>query len=129
MESCCRLALHIPVLAISAYARKIGDVMSLCGQADFHLEASEADLEQLKRAFQALEQNRHSIAQHLEYVVADLNASLEEQYQAVFGLLEHDRKDLSRRTNAVASEFRGLSIEDVVRTAAEHDKAGAACAE
>ena len=79
-------ALHKPVLAIS-YGRKMGDLMSQCGQADFHFPMNEADLEHMKRAFQALEQNRRAIAEHLEGVVAGLRASLESQYEEVFGPL------------------------------------------
>ena len=48
-------ALQKPVLAIS-YGRKMGDLMSQCGQADFHFPMNEADLEHMKRAFQVLEQ-------------------------------------------------------------------------
>ena len=46
----------------------------------------------MKGAFQALEKNRHAIAQHLESVVADLKARLERQYQEVFGPLEQGRQ-------------------------------------
>jgi polysaccharide pyruvyl transferase WcaK-like protein len=85
-------ALHKPVLAISSYGRKMRDLMSQCGQDDFHLPMKEADPEQMKRAFQALEQNRHAIARHLESVVADFKASLERQYEDVFGPLDQGRR-------------------------------------
>ena len=118
-------ALQKPVLAIS-YGRKMGDLMAQCGQADFHFPMNEADLEHMKRAFQALEQNRHAIAQHLESVVADLKASVERQYQAVFGPLEQGRHVAPRPSGASVLDFRGLDIEDAVRTASEHGGAGTA---
>ena len=82
------LALKKPVLAISAYSKKIGDVMFQCGQADFHLGMNEADLEHMIRVFQALEQNRHAIAEHLESIVWGLRARLDRQYEEVFGRFE-----------------------------------------
>ncbi len=119
-------ALHKPVLAVSVYGRKIGDVMSECGQAGFHLRVDEADPEHMKGAFQALEKNRHAIAQHLESVVADLKASLERQYQEVFGPLEQGRQVAPRPSGASVLDFRGLDIEDAARTASEHGRAGTA---
>ena len=71
----------------------------------------------------------NSIAQHLEYVVADLNASLEEQYQAVFGLLEHDRKDRADARMPLRRNSGVSALRMSCRTAAEHDKAGAGRAE
>ena len=84
-------ALQKPVLAIS-YGRKIGDLMAQCGQADFHFPMNEADLEQMKRTFLALEKKRQAIAHHLESVVADFRASLDRQYQEVFGPVEQVRQ-------------------------------------
>ena len=68
---------------------------------------NEADLEHMKRAFQALEQNRHAITRHLESVVADLKASLERQYEAVFGPLEQGRQVAPRPSGAGVLDFRG----------------------
>ena len=99
-------ALQKPVLAIS-YGRKMGDLMSQCGQADFHFPMNEADLEHMKRAFQALEQNRHAIARHLESVVADFKASLERQYQEVFGPVEQGRQVAPRLSGTRVLDFRG----------------------
>jgi polysaccharide pyruvyl transferase WcaK-like protein len=117
-------ALHKPVLAISAYGRKIGDLMSQCGQADFQLSINECDLEQMKTAFSALEQKRHAIARHLESVAADFKASLERQYDDVFGPLEQGRRVARRPSGASVLGVRGVDIRDRVRTATEHGWAG-----
>jgi len=102
-------ALQKPVLAIS-YGRKMGDLMSECGQADFHFAMNEADLEHMKRAFQALEKKRHAIAQHLESVVADLRASLERQYEEVFGPLEQGSHAAPRRSSAGVFDSRSVDL-------------------
>ncbi|HKM55079.1 MAG TPA: polysaccharide pyruvyl transferase family protein, partial [Isosphaeraceae bacterium] len=122
-------ALHKPVLGVSVYGRKIGDLMAQFGQADFHFAANEADLEHMKRAFQALQQNRNAIAQHLECVVADLRVSLERQYDEVFGPPEQGRQVAPRPAADRVSDFWGAGTQDVVQMASEHGKAGTACRE
>jgi polysaccharide pyruvyl transferase WcaK-like protein len=111
------LALHKPVLTIAGYGRKIGDVMSYFGQDCFHFMADEADPEQMKRAFEALEQNRHAIARHLESVVADLRARLERQYDEVFGPLDHGSEVAPRPSDASVLDFQRAGIHDTVPTA------------
>jgi polysaccharide pyruvyl transferase WcaK-like protein len=78
------LALQKPVLSIATYGRKIGDVMSQCGLAAYHLEASKADVGHLMRAFQALVQDRHAIAQNLAVLTPKLRSSVNKQYEEVF---------------------------------------------
>ena len=120
-------ALQKPVLGISSYGRKMGDLMAQCGQADFHLAINEADLEQMKRAFEALEQNRHAIARHLESVVADFKASLERQYQEVFGPLEHGRQAAPRTSDIGGVDCTRLDIEEAVQAALMQGGAGTGC--
>jgi polysaccharide pyruvyl transferase WcaK-like protein len=77
-------ALRKPVLALS-YGRKVRDLMAECGQAAYHWELDEADVEDMKRAFQALEQDRHAIGQHLGVVGSEYRSRLDTQYREVFG--------------------------------------------
>ena len=119
-------ALHKPVLAIS-YGRKMGDLMAQCGQAGFHLPMNEANLDCMKRVFQALEQNRHAIARHLETVVADFRASLERQYEEVFGPLEHGRQAAPRTSDTGGVDCTRLDIEEAVQAALMQGGAGTGC--
>ena len=77
--------LQKPVLAISSYKRKIGDLMSEAGQGAYHLPMDRADVAQMIRSFRELERNRHSIAQQLEAFVSDYRSRLDSQYEEVFG--------------------------------------------
>ena len=76
--------LRKPVLGIS-YERKVGDLMSDMGQGDYHLPMDQADVREMIRLFQALEQNRDSIIKHLGEVVSEYRCSLARQYEYVFG--------------------------------------------
>jgi polysaccharide pyruvyl transferase WcaK-like protein len=78
------LALQKPVVAFS-YSRKIGDIMTEFGQAEYHRELAKADLVTMKQLFQTLEQNRHMIALHLGTVAAQLRDAVNKQYEVVFG--------------------------------------------
>jgi polysaccharide pyruvyl transferase WcaK-like protein len=122
-------ALHKPVLTMATYGRKIGDLMAQCGQARFHFMAGEADPEQLKRAFEALADDRHAIALHLERVVADFKARLERQYDEVFGPREQGRQAAPRPSETSVLDFRGADIHDSVGTASQNLGAGTACPE
>jgi hypothetical protein len=103
------MALQKPVLALSAYGRKIGDVMSQLGQAAYYLEARKADVGHLIKVFQALEQNRHSIAQHLEAVAPDLRSALNKQYDEVLERFKR-QSDVTRRRNTAG--VPGVYIQD-----------------
>ena len=83
--------LQKPVLAIS-YSRKIGDLMSECGQADYHRGMDRANVDDMNRLFCALEQNRHSIGQHLGFVVSEYRFRLAEQYRNVFQRFRQGRQ-------------------------------------
>jgi polysaccharide pyruvyl transferase WcaK-like protein len=76
--------LQKPVLAIS-YERKIGDLMSAAGLAEYHLPMDKAEVGEMIRRFRKLEENRHPIAEHLGAVVSGYRSTLARQYEAVFG--------------------------------------------
>jgi len=76
-------ALGKPVLAIS-YGRKTCDLMREFGQADYHCWMDKASAAEMIGMFEALEQNRESIAQQLGNVVSQYRVRLKEQYDEVF---------------------------------------------
>jgi polysaccharide pyruvyl transferase WcaK-like protein len=82
------LALYKPVLAITAYASKIRDVMSQCDLGDYCLTPKEAGLERMLSLFHKLEQNRSAIAHRLERLVEERRANVNRQYDQVLGTWE-----------------------------------------
>ncbi len=81
-------ALQKPVLALS-YGRKVSDLMTECGQAAYHRKMDEAGLDDMIRVLQALEENRHAIAQHLGVIAAGYRSQLRKQYTEVFQRYKH----------------------------------------
>jgi polysaccharide pyruvyl transferase WcaK-like protein len=79
------LVLQRPVLGIALYAKKISDVMSGLGLAEYYLQADKADMKDMISAFRRLQQNRQAIAHELAIKGAEYRARLAKQYEHVFG--------------------------------------------
>ncbi len=80
------LALNKPVIGV-AYHEKCRALLEMAGQGDYVLDIANFRAEDLIEKFQALQANAEQIKKEISQRITLLREALEEQYDAVFGLI------------------------------------------
>jgi len=80
------LAMNKPVLGV-AYHEKCRALLEQVGQGDYVLEIEDFTVEDMIERFQALEANAAAIRKQIAERMASLRQALDQQYDAVFGLI------------------------------------------